>query len=294
LLVVAHTPAKGFFYPEYIPGRYLKERSAETNYGFYARACREAGINQVDFNDWFLKMKETAPYMLYPKLGIHWSSYGSYLCADSLRKYLESKLGRSLPHMVVDRIEKDSVARDEDDDIARGLNLIWDPEQPALAYPKYHFEYDSLKPKPSALFVGDSFYWTWYYSDFIGNTFRNKEFWYYNQDIYPDNFTAPKNTGQIDYPAAILSHDVIVLLQTNGGYGELGYGWIDRAYDYFFPGPTPVKETLEKMRNSPEWLKNLEAKAKERNITLDAMCRMDAIYMEDQGLKEQQGKAWSK
>jgi len=285
LLLVVFAPGKGFYYPEYIPDRFLKSRKEITNYGYYVQECNRQGVNNIDFNRWLLLMKDTSRYMLYPKTGIHWSSYGAFLCADSLRKYLEARLGRVMPHLVLDSIEKASEARDEDNDIDRTMNLIWKIPHPLMAYARFHFKYDSVRPKPRALFVGDSFYWYWHYNGIIGNMFSNSAFWYYNQDVYPEHFKTPTNTGNLDYPGSILSQDVVILLQTNGGYGDLGYGWVDRAYDYFYPGPTKAKAIEARMKSTPSWTESLTKKAKERGISPDAMSRMDALYLVNQELQ---------
>ena len=286
LVLVVFTPAKGFYYPEFIPGRFLKSREEHTNYEYYLQRCREEGINYIDFSRWFLSMKDTSRYMLYPKTGIHWSSYGAFLCADSLRKYLEARLNRPLPRMVVDTIEISGDARDDDADMDQTLNKIWSIPHPSMAYPGFHFAYDSILPKPSALILGDSFYWYWYNKGIISNTFRNTEFWYYNYDVYPEHFTKPTNVGQIDYLAGILRQDVIILMQTNGGFGELGYGWIDMAYDLLYPGKSFTKDMEAQMRANPGWMNALEAKARERNVSTDHMMRLDAIFAKNHELRK--------
>jgi hypothetical protein len=286
-LLVVFTPAKGYFYPEYIPGRFLKERKENRNYESYLDGCRKAGINHIDFSDWFLRMKDTSRLILYPKTGIHWSSYGSYLCADSLRRYLEVRLNRKLPRMVPDSIELSADARDDDNDMDKTMNKIWEIPHPPMAYPHFHFSYDSVLPKPNALVIGDSFYWYWYNSGIIANTFNNTQFWYYNWDVYPETFTASKMVGSLDFQAEILRQNVIILMQTNGGFGELGYGWIDMAYDYLYPGKTITHEAEAQMMANPAWLATLEAKAKERNITPGYMMRLDAIYGKNNELKRQ-------
>jgi hypothetical protein len=286
LVMVVFAPGKGFFYPEYIPDRYLKDRHEFTNYGYYLKRCKEEGINHIDFNQWLINLKDTSRYMLYPKTGIHWSLYGAYLCADSLRRYIERKLNRTLPHLVLDSLEVVKEAKDEDSDMDRTMNLIWKIPHPLMAYPKFHFEYDSVRPKPAALFAGDSFYWYWFYNGIIENTFRNKEFWYYNNEVYPEQFSSPKNVGQIDYVEGIMRQDVIVLLETNGGYGELGYGWIDVAYDHLYPGLCKTREIEQQMKANHKWMDQLTEKAKQRNISIDHMMRLDAIHIRNQELRK--------
>lgn len=292
LLIVVLAPGKGFYYPEYIPGKWLKNKREMTNYSCYSTGCRENGINCIDFNRWLLNMKDTARYPLYPKTGIHWSSYAAYQCADSLQKYIAVKLNRPVPRMITDSVRVRADAWYDDADQGQTLNLFREIPHPAYAYPFFHFQWDSAHAKPSCLFVGDSFYWYWFNSKIIENTFSNKAFWYYNNEVYPEQKTKPTNTGELDYVQEILKNNVIVLIQTNGGYGHLGYGWLDLAFDYLYPGETRSKVIERQMKADASWMKSLENKAKERNIKTEQMMRLDATYMMNQEiLTSKQNKA---
>jgi hypothetical protein len=280
LLLVIFTPDKGTYYREMIPDRFLEKKQAVNNYSQYAWKCREAGINIIDFNSLFLSMKDTSKYILYPKTGVHWSTYGAVVAADSLTKYLGKKLGIRMPEIVVDSIVLSKIPRDEDDDISRTMNLIFPVSQPVLAYPGYHFRGDSTVKKPAALFIGDSFYWSWYNPGIIRNVFSNDPFWYYDKEVYPENPAKPMNTGLIDLKSNVENQDVIILMQVNGGEGDLGYGFIDRAFaEYDTSINNPVRKIEETMRNSQGYVDLLAKKAKDRNVTLDAMIRTDAIYL---------------
>jgi len=287
LLLTIFTPDKGTFYPEMIPDRFLAKKQEKNNYSCFVKKCQEAGINVIDFNSLFLLMKDTSKYILYPKTGVHWSTYGAVLAADSLTKYLDKKLGIRMPDIVVDSIILSKIPRDEDDDISRTMNLIFPVTQPPLAYPSYHYSSDSTVKKPSALFIGDSFYWNWYNSGIISNLFSNEPFWYYDKEVYPENKTRPLNTGLIDLRSNIENQDVIILMQVNGGWGNLGYGFIDRAFtEYDTSIIDPVRKIEASMRNSRDYMNLLAKKAKERNVTLDAMIRIDAIYIYNQELRK--------
>jgi hypothetical protein len=280
LLLVIFPPDKGTFYREMIPDRYLAKKREANNYSRYSQKCSEAGVNVIDFNSLFLRMKDTTQYILYPKTGVHWSTYGAVIAADSLVKYLDKKLGIRMPEMVVDSIALSNVPKDEDDDISRTMNLIFPVSQPPLAYPVYHFRNDSGMRKPAALFIGDSFYWSWYNPGIIRNLFSNEPFWYYDKEVYPENNTSPLNTGLIDMKSNVEKQDVIILMQVNGGEGNLGYGFVDRAFaEYDTAKDNPVRKIEASMRSSGDYLNVLAKKAKEWNVTLDAMIRTDAIYL---------------
>ncbi len=290
LIVVILTPDKGTFYPEYIPDRFVKRKKEPTNYSYYSAKCGEAGINMIDFNRWFLLAKDTSRYPLYPKTGIHWTSYGALLAADSLLKYLRSKLTLPLPRIMIDAIETSSNARDVDDDIARTMNLIWKIPHPVYAYPKYHFTFDTTQKKPAALFIGDSFYWNWYNPGIIHNMFSNEEFWYYNQDVYPESKTRPTSVAEINVEDAINRQNIILLMQVNGAYGNIGYGFTDMALSILDPANSALRKMELTIRNNPDWIKLIREKAEKAHIKVEEQLHLDALYMLDQERLKNQSK----
>ena len=229
-------------------------------------------------------MKDTSKYMLYPKTGIHWSTYGSTLAIDSMMSFLKLKFGMNIPKLSIDSISMSRVAKYEDDDIGRTLNLIRPVSYPPMAYPAFHFIADTTKPKPRALFVGDSFYWQLYYPGFIDHMFSNREFWYYNKDVYPETFDAPKSTDQLNYIRDVLSQDLVVLIQTNSGYGNVGYGFVQQTWQGLGEGNGRVKEFEQQIRNSVEWLDKVTQKAKQNNVSVDEQIHRDAVFMANQEL----------
>jgi len=285
-LLVVFAPGKGYYYPESIPDRYLEGDTGITNDAYFSQKLLENGVNLINFNQYLLQLRDTSRHNLYPKTGIHWSCYGAWLCADSLIRYLEDRLGRTLPHMVLDSLVLEPEARKEDDDMDRVLNLIWKIPVPEMTYPVFHHVYDSAAPKPAVLFVTDSFYWYWHYNDIIKNTFQREDMWYYDKEVYPDQNTKPTNTAQINVDSAISRQEVIILMQTNGGYGNLGYGFVDRLYEFYYPGKTPVKKIEANFRANPGWMEQMKVKAAEQNLPLDALVRNDAIYLYNSELRK--------
>lgn len=280
-LVVILTPDKGTYYSEYIPDRFLKRKKEPTNYSYYAARCAEAGINLIDFNRYFLLAKDTSRFPLYPKTGIHWTSYGAMLAADSLLKYLQTKLNIQLSSLVIDSIKTSAVALDIDDDIENTMNLIWQIPTPVYAYPKYHFIFDTTQKKPSALFIGDSFYWSWY-PWIISNIFGNQEFWYYNLDVFPESRTKPTQVSQIDVAEAINRQKIIILMQVNGAKGNIGYGFTDLALSVLDPAKSDELRKMEDaIRNNHDWMKLVLQKAAKNHISVNEQLKMEALYMLD-------------
>jgi hypothetical protein len=290
-LLVIFAPEKGSFYPEYIPDYLLKKKKEITNYQYSIKKCEENGVNFIDFNRWFRMIKDTSKNVLYSKTGIHWSVYGAVIAADSMRNYLSAKFGLPMPEIVRDGLEKTNVARSTDDDINQTLNLICDIPQPELSYLKYHFTDIPGEKKPGALFIGDSFYWTIYNAGMIENLFWNSEFWYYDKEVYPESNTEATSTFKIDIRKAITRQNIIILLQTNAAYGNIGYGFVDQALAELDTVNSELNHIERSIRENATYMEFLRKKAADRHMTLDEMVRIDARYlMNQQELKKIKNK----
>jgi hypothetical protein len=228
LLLVVFPPDKGSFYPEKIPGRYLEKPGTVTNYQSYKRRFEESKVNFIDFNAWFLKMKDTSRYVLYPKTGIHWSSYGAFLAFDSLTRYIGTKLNKPLVGISRDGIQLTSTTRGRDADMDDGLNLVWGISHPPMAYPSLIFHKKPETFFPAALFIGDSFYFAWSEGGYIAHTFSNRDFWYYDHDVYTGSYNTGKKTTILNLQTELAHMQVVIFLQTNAGNGNVGYGFVDR------------------------------------------------------------------
>lgn len=285
LLLVIFPPEKPYSYPGNLPDRYVRQERVMGNYQCYVQKCREYGVNTIDVNHWFTLINNTSPFLLFPKNGAHWSDYGAFIAADSTIHYLEKKMNRKFPQLVIDSMELTSIPRHYDNDISRTMNLIWDIKDPVLAYPRYHVNYDAATQKPAALFIGDSFYWGWDAQGLTDSIFRTKQFWYYDKEVYPESWTKILNTWQVDLVKEVEKQDVIIILHVGGGVGDMGSGFIDRAYAAFDTSSNNKIRMLEnKILKSPEWMKQMEQKAKENNLPIRQMVRVDAIYLANQEL----------
>jgi SGNH hydrolase-like domain, acetyltransferase AlgX len=280
LLLVIFTPDKASFFPELIPDRYGDKTQIQNNYLYYSGKCSESGINLIDFNRYFILAKDTSRYPLFAKTGVHWSSYGALLAADSLIHYLSLKLNAKLPEIIIDRIDLSRVPKDDDDDISRTMNLFWGIPQQELAYPKFHFRSDQTTKRPSALFIGDSYYWNWYKQGIIRHIFRIMEFWYYDQEVYPESFFNKKFTWNIKLKNAIERQNVIILLQTNNWKDyDFGNGFVDRAWpEYDTSANNRIRCIENYLIKGQKNMRIFEKKAIELSVPLEYVIRRDAIY----------------
>ena len=224
-LLVCIAPGKGSFFPDKMPDAYRYNGSAGRNYPNFIRELVAEKIPLFDVQDWFLKMKATAPYPLYPKTGIHWSSYGEYLVADSLIKQVSALSQKTLPALKLLGIEQDTKPRDRDDDIELGMNLLRDIPDLKMAYPKFEIKpLPAGRKAPKVLVIGDSFYYGMYNWGMMQHVFEGGEFWYYNHErLVPGKATTYLKDLK-DYKASVKEFDVVILLLTEANLPRFGFG----------------------------------------------------------------------
>jgi len=265
LLVFA--PGKGSFYPEYIPDEYLIDKGPR-NYDYCLKACQDIGINLIDFNGYFVLQKEKSKYLLYPKYGIHWSHYGMCTALDSIVHWLEKtrKVNLVNPTWNEVKIEEPS---NIDSDIAMGMNLLWKPAADKMAYPELIFKDEKEAVKPSAIVIGDSFYW-----DMFNITPRifneNNHFWYYNKEVFPQKDNKHKMVDDINLRQELNEHDIFILMCTEANYSRIGWRFIENTYNLLKNGIEPgipdfkakIDKTIKYIRSDEKWMEVIRHKAK--------------------------------
>jgi hypothetical protein len=223
-------PGKGYYYPEYIPDTYHKERGT-TNIDVYRQYIEKWEINCLDFHRYFIENKEEAPYPFYPQYGIHWSYYALCFAADSIVHYIEKANDIRMPHIYWEKITM-SQPKKGDNDIAKAMNLLFSPRTFDMAYPEVKFESGEGKTKPTLIAIADSFYWGIYSMGF-SKLFADDYFWYYNKDIH-HGMDEPASTQDVDLKEEILKNDIFIILSTDANLPNLGWGFIENAYNVFF------------------------------------------------------------
>lgn len=226
-LVICLAPSKADYHPEYIPKRHRQSCTDSTNYKQFSRLLKSSGINLIDFNAWFLEMKSSTPYPLYPKYGIHWSQYGMLLATDSLVRYIEQLRGSPLVKLEVWQPEMYDTARSSDNDIGKTLNLFPGTLKPfSLCYPYWHWLPDSTRKKPRIIAIADSYFWQIFNTGIIGDCFSG-QFWYYNETVYPESYEHLTLTKELNKQKCIQNSDIVLFLITSNNLKNFGWGFMD-------------------------------------------------------------------
>ncbi len=234
-----HAPCKAYYYPEFFPDQFIGKKRTVTNYAEVLHLADSLGIHQLDFNTWYNSLKNKSRELLYPKQAFHWSVYGSLLAADTLIKYLEAWRAERLVHPHWDRIVHTSKPRYTDDDIAKDCDLIFPTAIENFSYPEVTYPADKATTKPQALFIGDSFMLTWIYDGIMDNVFTRWQAMYYYKYLYDHDHGEQQEAQYIDtnkVKDALAKADCIVLVYTAHNLCNLGNGFIEQAYRFYYPG----------------------------------------------------------
>jgi hypothetical protein len=286
-LLFVFAPSKAAFFPENIPAKYLSLKGT-TNYSVFSERMKKLGLNYIDFHKWFNDNKTISKYPLFPQQGTHWSTYGAALAMDSLMKKIEAIGKIQIPHLKYNSFRLGK-AYDMNYDIGEGMNLLYDIKGYELAYPNINSVDSINKVKPKILVIGDSFYWEIFYLG-IGKCFNsNHRFWYYNKEVYPDSYTKQLFVENLDLSQEINKYNFIIILSTDQTLKNVGWGFLENMNNLYKAAGTSssrnspyyinrVKDLVKYIKMNPKWIEGAKERAKEKNVTLDSMLILEAIW----------------
>ena len=271
-------PGKASYFPEHIPDRYRPGRRTLTNMEYMKQRLDALQAGYIDLNSWFLSMKDTSRYKLFPEYGMHWSIYSVALVVDSLSGYLREKCGARIPGFTVERVDVSDSLQGSDRDIADMLNLVFPLRQVTAAYPV--IRYDTAKPSLRVIGVADSYFNNIYYV-YAPHLFANTEYWYYNSTLYYGNSYGDEKVDHSNLAAKFKETDVILLMvsEINAHCGF--WNFVDQAYEALFP---PHRDSWcyryeNQIRNERWWFRGMVKESAAEGITLERAVRQNAAYV---------------
>lgn len=273
-LLIVMAPSKAHIYPEYIPDELIKTPQNRTYYDAYTKGFTASNVNYIDFNQMFLNKKNKSEHLLFPQLGVHWSRLEAVLATDTILKYLSAKSQTPLPEIKINSVVVKNELESPDDDIIKSMNLLYYPKHKSQAYPK--FTIDSVnKFKKNIMVIADSYWWDIYLQEIPKNVFANNEFWYYNKEMWGNNYLGKTDPKTVDIKRHILQSDYIVLICTESNYDKMGFGFISSAINNLKRKITPTAQEIEDIRadilKNKEWVDQIKDKANKRNLTFDSV-----------------------
>jgi hypothetical protein len=237
-VVVLLAPGKASFFPEYLPKKNVKGRKTKKlpnpNLQAYAQNLAKSTIPYLNLNKYFIAQKGKMLHPLFPKTGIHWSKYGEIVMADTLIRFMNAFSNINIPRVVVDSYNVTDDAWDTDDDIERGMNLLFNIPDNVMGYPAFRVVKEPNQQYSKVLTIADSYFWGPFNWGMSRDVFGGGQFWYYNEAIYPDSFEKPLFVKDIDIKSKIEEHDAILILVTDANLFKFGFGFVEQAYGAYF------------------------------------------------------------
>jgi hypothetical protein len=220
-------PDKNIVYSEYLPA---SAKAPDKVYGFYwdlQKAFKKKGIAFIDFNELAFREKNTYPYQVYNKGGVHWTNAYAARCFDSVCSYLGQKTSIKIRNTIV--FNKVEHPWDPDIDMEAAANLLLPLEQNGL----YLSEISSVSnaKNKKILLIGDSFAHAWIWTKWYKNCFhQDSEFWYYNREANTLDNTFKRNVDHKDARKAIAGFDTFVIVFSAANAENLDYDFINDLY----------------------------------------------------------------
>ncbi len=278
--ILMFEPSKARVYPDYIHDRFLEDGFSTTNYDTYKRKAQQLGVRFIDLNQYFLQLKDTIRYPLYPKYGIHWSEHTMTFVADTLTRLIESVRNIELPEYEVSEIRISDSLADSDYDVGKTINLLWQlPHQP-MPYPVFSFNDDQQAQKPMVLAVADSYYWNFFNTRIPKHLFANEDFWYFNARVYPDTYFGERWTHELDLRQETEKQDVILLSVTDRFMYKFDWGFVDQVYNLY--GPDYSGDFVYSYENSilkdSEWFDRIVENSEKKGVPLSEAIHTEAKY----------------
>lgn len=277
-LLVCQAPGKDLIYPEYLPDDTVTTRpKIFSARDYYEDKFNALGLNHINMEQWFLQMKDTATFDLFPQKGTHWSNLAALYAADSLFRYIEEKKEVRLNHLVIGTPYIDKIRR-PDNDLEELLNLVRPLQRRPQQYADVHVELRPGAVKPKLIVIGDSFYWNLCDQIPMDSLFSSSAYWYYNSTIYFDSLH--HSTQELDLVDELLSADVVMLLYSSTQLYKMSDQFSQQALLALCCDPEDLRQAeaacIRNIHNSPKWLADIQQRAETYQIPLDTAINTEA------------------
>ena len=290
-LFVCLVPAKDLIYPEYLPDN--KDTIYEGEPKISARFFNEEeftrlGVNHLNLEQWFLQIKDTSDFALFPKTGMHWSRYAALYAADTLVRYMENLGNINMKNLVIGPKELDD-ARNPDDDLESLLNLLRPISKPKYYYAESTTDGDTTATQPKMIVIGDSFWWTIAAHFPLKEVFSRVPYWYYNSTVYYDD--RYHSVDELNLAEELISSDFVVLFYCATQQYRMNDGFTHKALEVLgvedsvaFMDSTDfiereIQRNIGKILATPSLMEETREKAAQNHKTVEKAVRDEAKWI---------------
>lgn len=220
-------PDKAYVYPEYLPRRDARDPEAVNMMECFDEKLTEVGFPHVEMTKWFKTMKDTVPFMLFPKTDSHWR-FSAIYGYDSLFSYMNSLNDFGIPDIRINALTPIDTNYRENDELT--LNLVF-----PIRDKNQHYKADiSIEcgqncHKPRVLWVGDSFIWDLEAYLPWRQILEDVEIWFYNSSSFSGFEKEKGNVKETNRLRKILNNDYVVWYSTAHQWCLATYGFVEDA-----------------------------------------------------------------
>lgn len=270
LLVIV--PGKATGLPEFLP-KGTPPEGEHTNYKSFKRLADSLQFPFLDLIAWYRQQKDTSQYPLYPPGGIHWSQYCATLAADTLMGFISDLTKTELNRLTVTGVDWEP-AKGEDNDINRGMNLLFPLPAPQMAYPRYTWK--GIPPRFKILSIADSYYFRTF-SSFTLPVFEASHQWFYFRELHFCGEKKNLPTEEVDLLQEVESQDIVMIFTSDRNLTDFGFGFIEKALPLL--REAAVHRIIDEICLYDGWMQQMVDKATAEDVALDVVLRRDATWL---------------
>ena len=252
-LLTMIAPSKSSVYPEYLPRREFDTTSLNAR-RYYLDRFAATGMPCLDMTEYFLRMKDTCSFFLFPPTGDHWN-FSTVYATDTLMRFMEQLRGIHMPRYEYGHEWHSTCCTGDDKnvDMEPDLNLM----RPIRYDPKFNYrelDYqvvcDSNCTKPIVLAVGNSFFFRIKNYTPPRQACSHFDFWYYNRVAYQGVEELTDSVSRLDRLNVMLDADYIVWSSSASQMYRATEGFAEDAILELCIGDERFKQRLNELNDS--------------------------------------------
>ncbi len=229
LLVLA--PGKATFQQEYITGYYKRKKQATNDYSRVKTQMEASNIPFIDFQSYFLKLKDTCQHPIFPKQGEHWTTYAASLGYDSISRRIEQLLNKKMEQITWTGGIATTNEENGENDIYCIMNLFTPAAPDTFYLPWFHKQSDTVGLyRPRVLLIADSYVWPILKSYVNYNLSPESKFWWHNGTEWAlcGPYLSPKPISSLNIHDEVLKYDIVIFM-----WAELNYANYDEGFYHY-------------------------------------------------------------
>lgn len=221
------TPSKGHYYIDKVKSDFFRT-NRWSNLAVLDSLYTMSDLNYINFDDWFLKIKDKVDRPLFGSGGIHWNQYGATLAMDSVLRYLSKTSIKEKINFPRWKLSASHRQLDIDMDLLNTANLYFNYKDTSLRI--VELEENSPTNDLKVIVNSDSYFdvisWTELRKTYFG---VQTEYRYYNRlnyDINSMEIPKTKLTKQF-----LIEQDLILIMYSIPNLTDYSRGMIDELYE---------------------------------------------------------------